>query len=295
MPPEDSDTAVGEATSPSAEGADRFIVLHYPDSSRIGRAIDLEGTFLRIGRQESKNDLVIADETVSGEHARVERIGANWMLSDVGSKNRTFVNEREVTGSVILRTQDRVRFGSVILKYLSGADIESQMHDAIYHLALHDALTDVHNRRHYYDELQTEIVRAKRHGRPFCVAMVDIDHFKRINDAYGHPAGDTVLRSVAKLLESRLRTGDELGRIGGEEFALLLPETTLPGATLLCNELRTAVEASKMTHAHHTIRATISIGIAEWSQADTDHEGLMKRCDLRLYDAKANGRNRVER
>ncbi len=135
----------------------------------------------------------------------------------------------------------------------------------------------------------------RRHGRPFSVALLDIDHFKRVNDRYGHVAGDRVLRAVAKLLDENRRTEDFLGRYGGEEFAVLLPETGLDAAAAAAEKLRRCVEKAKMNYEGAVIPVTLTAGVAEASSADTDPARLFSRADKALYSGKAGGRNRIEK
>lgn len=164
-----------------------------------------------------------------------------------------------------------------------------------FELAMKDMLTGLSNRRAISDQLHMAVSRAQRQGQYLSVLMLDIDHFKRVNDGYGHQAGDAVLRGVARTLQSRLRAQDQIGRFGGEEFLLMLPDTHLEGATTLAEALRQAVEASPTQWGAHSISVTISIGVAGGviSGAHTV-DGLVAAADAAMYRAKQGGRNRVE-
>ncbi|MBY0235762.1 MAG: GGDEF domain-containing protein, partial [Burkholderiaceae bacterium] len=159
-----------------------------------------------------------------------------------------------------------------------------------FELAMQDMLTGLQNRRAIADQLAMAVARARRQGQVLSVLMMDIDHFKRVNDNYGHLAGDKVLQSVAKTLQSRLREQDQIGRFGGEEFLLILPDTSLEGALTLAEDLRAAVESSPTTWEQQTIRVTISIGV--WggliSPADTA-DTLVGAADTAMYRAKVGG------
>ncbi|MCD4483646.1 diguanylate cyclase [Chromobacterium vaccinii] len=157
--------------------------------------------------------------------------------------------------------------------------------------ARHDALTSLHNRMAANEQLQEEHLRYKRTGAPYAVLLLDVDHFKRVNDTFGHDAGDRVLIHIADTLLNSARATDFVARFGGEEFLLLLPETDATGAAVLAEKIRAAVEQSQ---APDVGRITLSIGLATADAADAQPEAAVKRADLALYRAKAGGRNRVE-
>lgn len=160
-------------------------------------------------------------------------------------------------------------------------------------LAMTDALTGAANRRAFLATANRELARAARHRRPLALIAIDIDHFKSINDRYGHAAGDVVLCAVAGLCLEQVRAADNFGRLGGEEFAALLPETTHDAAVLTAERLRAAVAALQVPVAGETIAVTASFGVATLQPADTDFAALMRRADAALYEAKDRGRNRV--
>ncbi len=142
------------------------------------------------------------------------------------------------------------------------------------------------------DRLDGELARARRGGKPLLFALIDIDHFKRVNDTYGHPAGDTVIRNLARLLRQRLRRGDTIGRYGGEEFAIILPDTPLDEGRRLLDRLRSDFAASEQSYGGASFRVSFSGGLAEATEI-TAVEGLVVAADTALYDAKRNGRNRI--
>lgn len=158
-----------------------------------------------------------------------------------------------------------------------------------------DVLTGIYNRRKLEEQLATEIERAERYKRPLSLLMFDIDHFKRVNDTLGHPAGDEVIRHVAKIGSDGLRTSDFIGRYGGEEFVVILPEVPADGAVVVAERIREHVAGTPATFNGRSIEVTISIGVAEFGAASSTTETLLGEADQALYLSKQNGRNRVSR
>jgi len=160
-------------------------------------------------------------------------------------------------------------------------------------MAITDELTGLVNRRYFMGRLLNEYERIKRYESIFTVMMIDLDFFKKINDTYGHQAGDTVLRKVSDTMKVSLRLSDIIGRIGGEEFAVILSETDIKDAMIIGERLRKKVEAMKIIHKEHTIQITISIGASQSSKDDLSIDDVLQRSDSALYFAKENGRNRI--
>lgn len=161
-------------------------------------------------------------------------------------------------------------------------------------LATVDTLTGVANRRYFLSLMKRETERSRRYGHPLSVAMLDIDHFKKINDTYGHDAGDRCLKAFCTIIGKRLRISDHFGRLGGEEFALIFPETSLDEAARTVEHLRRRLETMNMTLNGERIVMTMSAGVTQWSGEDAAIDKTLKRADRSLYRAKAAGRNRVE-
>jgi two-component system, cell cycle response regulator len=162
-------------------------------------------------------------------------------------------------------------------------------------LAQTDPLTELHNRRHMMDTLEAEFDRSSRIGSPFALLMVDLDHFKQVNDSYGHQLGDKVLQSIAWEIKGSLRQYDSAARFGGEEFALLLPETALKGANLIAERLRQSINDIEFAGPLSGLKMTVSIGIATIPSDNVRSvSDLICLADDALYAAKHNGRNRVE-
>jgi diguanylate cyclase (GGDEF)-like protein len=166
----------------------------------------------------------------------------------------------------------------------------SQLHGRAVQLGRTDGLTGLLNRRTFDVDAAAEVALSARHGRPLAIAMIDIDHFKAVNDTYGHPTGDAVLRAVAERIAGSLRDSDTAYRYGGEEFAVLLRETDGPGALRVAERIRRDVERG---FAGQDPAVTVSSGVAERSPAATDLTGVLEAADAALYAAKSEGRNRV--
>lgn len=157
-----------------------------------------------------------------------------------------------------------------------------------------DELTGLFNRRYFMEQLRTELERSQRYEGQLVFAMVDIDHFKKVNDTYGHLAGDRALAETSATLRAGLRTQDMLGRYGGEEFGLFMPQTDLAGAQDALERFRKCVEASVITCDHHRFQVTLSIGLAAYPRPDVHRvEDLIALADAALYRAKKNGRNQL--
>jgi diguanylate cyclase (GGDEF)-like protein len=162
----------------------------------------------------------------------------------------------------------------------------------LHRITIEDSLTGLRNRRYVADQLPQEIKRAKRHGRPLCVAMCDIDHFKSVNDDYSHAFGDDVLRRIAKVFLSTARESDTVSRYGGEEFLVILPDTDLAGAEVLAERIRAAVSELVFGEVAPGLRVSMSIGIAQLTPGRDERE-LLAEADARLYEAKRSGRDRI--
>jgi len=160
-------------------------------------------------------------------------------------------------------------------------------------LSRHDGLTGLLNRRALEDLLAAQVQRSRRNAEPFCLLMLDVDHFKSINDRFGHAVGDQVLKHLSAVLLGHVRAVDRVGRFGGEEFVVLLPGLALAAALPLAERLRHAIAAEPLAHVDAAIALSASIGIAEWGGAGEEPSRLLVRADAALYQAKQHGRDRV--
>ncbi|MCJ8322058.1 MAG: diguanylate cyclase [Colwellia sp.] len=154
-----------------------------------------------------------------------------------------------------------------------------------------DGLTQIFNRKHWEDCLAQEFAKARRHDHKISLIMFDLDHFKLLNDKYGHQGGDRVLIDIAENVTSMLRLGDIFGRYGGEEFAIILPETDIKGASELADRLQKSINQADIIFQKNCIKTSVSIGVAELDKAESHYESLISKADIALYKAKSSGRN----
>ena len=265
-----------------------LVVIYGPE---LGKRASLGQAVFEIGRS-SRSDLPIDQESISRHHARISYDGQRHVIEDLGSTNGTFVNDQTVKRQP-LADGDQVKLGRSILKYMSGDNIEANYHEEIYRLMTMDALTQTHNRRYFNEALEREYNRSMRYRRALSLLLFDIDHFKQINDTYGHVAGDSVLRQLAMVVKPRLRSQDVLARVGGEEFAVLLPEVDLPGARIAGEKVRKLVEGARFMVDSKEFGCTVSVGVTTFDARMTTAGMLYEAADKNLYVAKNGGRNRV--
>jgi diguanylate cyclase (GGDEF)-like protein len=257
----------------------------------LGRRVELTAGAITIGRDED-NEFSVESGTVSRHHSRVFSDGVQYWVEDLKSTNGTFVNDRQIAAPTLLRNGDLIRCGGAVFKFIDGGNVEALYHEEIHRLTLIDGLTQVANKRHFTEFLERELARAVRHQRPLALVMFDIDHFKKVNDGHGHLAGDRVLCGVAALLAPEARQEELFARWGGEEFAVVLPETSLDGATRFGERMRQMVEDAAFEHDRQTLKVTISVGVTELAAGDS-LQTLVERADALLIRAKQGGRNRV--
>lgn len=290
--PDDRDTTQRTELSPGPRhGGPQTACVVVIHGEGLGKRIDVGERPIVVGRSH-ESDLQIAHPSVSRQHCSIWREAGGYRVRDLGATNRTRVNERAVDSSE-LTDGDHITVGETILKFISHASVEARYHEEVYQLATLDALTELCNRRHFLELLEKEIARAQRHARPLALAILDVDHFKRINDEHGHIAGDGVLRQIAEILRQHVRGEDIAARIGGEEFAVLLPEAASEAALAFAERLRVAIAAGEFAPGGKRRALTISIGLAELSPAHATRSDLMRAADAALYEAKESGRNRV--
>ena len=272
-----------------------YVVVVYA-GAHLGRVFPLVNGPNIIGRSPQV-DIALLDEEVSRTHATItlwQTSGGDQVhLEDNGSTNGTFLNGRPVSRVMDLAPGDRIAMGSHVLKLVAMDAMERAFHAVLLDQSTKDTLTGLGNRRTALEELQRRFDLSRRHHRPLSIIMCDLDFFKRINDSLGHLAGDQVLKDFGERVVHGLRTTDVAGRIGGEEFLLVLPETDLEGAMLLADRLRAATGDVPFELPSGPMQVTCSLGVAERREEDRDGGALMGRADGALYLAKRGGRNKV--
>jgi diguanylate cyclase (GGDEF)-like protein len=276
------------------------LVLYSGEHS--GTRFPLVGPRLQLGRAPDC-DICLENPGISRRHAELRAEphadGEQAVLHDLGSSNGTYVNDLRLEAPAVLADGDLVRLGNVVLKFYERHSLDALLHDRIYRLATVDSGTEVYTKKYLLEAMEREVKLARHSGRPLAALCMDLDHFKAVNDRYGHNAGDLVLRSAAAATQAVLRGSDILGRTGGEEFAIVLPDTDLRGAVELAERVRAAVAAQvfELTPAgaaqplRH--RQTASFGVAVFVPAMQAARDLLGAADAMLYAAKRQGRDCV--
>ncbi|NUP09071.1 MAG: diguanylate cyclase [Polyangiaceae bacterium] len=260
-----------------------------------GKVISIpKGAIVTLGRSPDCT-VPFDDASLSREHAHVVRIGTEYVIKDKDSTNGTFVNDSRTQGAVSLRDGDRIQLGlHTLLRFTLVTEQEETSLRRVYEAAIKDGLTGVFNRKYLEERIMTELAYCARHGTPLSIVIFDVDFFKKVNDTYGHLAGDNVLRVVAGLLQQSIRVEDVVARYGGEEFVLLLRGTPASEAVQVADRLRSMVQSTNINVGAATISVTSSAGVACTSElALPERAALLGTADGRLYRAKEQGRNRV--
>jgi diguanylate cyclase (GGDEF)-like protein len=248
-----------------------------------------------IGRDPSCDLAFPEVPSLSRGHAHVVYRERDVVVNDLRSTNGTFVNDRRVDGSTVLASGDRIQFGALHFKFFREQDVEAAYHEAIHQMVMQDGLTEIGNRRLFTEELAREFARAQRHERPLSVVVFDIDRFKQVNDTLGHLCGDFVLKRLSRVCLEELRSEQVFARMGGDEFAVLCPETRLDGVEILAERLREAIARHRFETdmVEESFAITCSFGCAELTGSMESEAELMDAADKALYVAKEGGRNRV--
>ena len=259
----------------------------------IGKMYLLDQSETIIGRADDV-DISIADARISRHHVRLLIEEGQVIIEDMGSTNGTFVNGERISRCP-LRNNDRIHLTSdTLFKFALGDEAERMYAEEMHQMANYDAITGVLNKHALLKRLQEEFSYAKRAKLPLSVLMIDIDFFKKVNDEYGHMAGDYVLSGVAQRIQKAIRDEDILARYGGEEFLVILRGSDKAGAVKLAERVRKLVEASPFRFEKKDIPVTVSVGAAVLEgKAAASAEKLVEKADQCLYRSKKDGRNRV--
>jgi two-component system cell cycle response regulator len=251
---------------------------------------------MTIGRDPSA-DLCIADQSISRKHARVTRTDAGVTLEDLGSSNGTSVNGKKLEpGNVVtLAKEDLVKIGNSIVKYLPAGEIEIVFYGNLNQAANTDPMTKCFNKGYFLEAMEAEFKRAKALSTPLSLIFFDLDHFKKVNDTYGHDGGDYVLKEFSNLVRSLglIQQKDIFARYGGEEFCLLLPSVVLQDAEKTAEILRGKIQGHSFNYEGQRIPVTSSLGVSELRAEMENASDLIKSADKALYESKQGGRNRV--
>ena len=271
-----------------------LILFAHPEDRMLGTRFRLlPHSSLEIGRSSTADISMPGIRSLSRRHVRLEHLGPVVRIEDLGSTNGTYVNENRLSDKQRLRSGDRFQAGALHFKFLHEADPENAYHDAIYQLVISDGLTRIYNKRKFDEELKRELERSKRHERPLTLIFFDIDRFKVLNDTYGHLCGDFVLQQIARRAEVFLRPEQTFARTGGEEFAVLCPETDAEGGARLAEKLRADIAGTTLAYEGIDLTVSCSFGVAELDGSMDRPEDLFSRADQAMYRSKRDGRDRV--
>lgn len=292
-PPSSMETNVVHVDPAMSKRRGVLTVTSGPDAGKIIPVA--RGAMITFGRSP---DCAVCfdDASLSREHARVMWVGTDYVVRDDGSRNGTFVNDKRIAKATLLEDGDTLQLGSSTkMRFALMDPSEEEAVRRVYEAAIRDGLTGVFNRKHLEERLHAELAFAARQSSALSVIIMDVDFFKKVNDNYGHLAGDAVLKAVAGLVSSRVRPEDIVARYGGEEFVVICRATPTPQATLLADRLRQEVQAYPVVFQDKRIAVTMSAGVAGLGDPGVkpERESLLGTADGRLYRAKEQGRNRV--
>ncbi|MBD3239094.1 MAG: diguanylate cyclase [Chitinivibrionales bacterium] len=282
----------GDDQEPQVEETLPYLVMY--TERNMGKRLDLSEAKVTIGRAPDA-DIVIDDKRVSKIHCLLQYQKGAILVEDNNSTNGTFLNgqridKASVTSSALLQ------IGGTVMKIEFKNKAEVDYEDELLRKATTDALTGIANRHYFMNRAREELAFARRANVLLGMVMLDIDHFKKVNDTYGHQAGDYVLSQFASLVDKRIRGEDLFGRYGGEEFCILMRGSMEPpGAKTFCERIRKTVEEFDFNFNGTSIPVTVSIGLALRKGADIQTiDEFIQAADKGLYKAKQDGRNRVE-
>jgi len=261
--------------------------------SNVGEMHKIETAETVIGRAEG-TAIRLLDNGVSRRHARIIELNGQVLIEDMQSANGTLVNG-EMIQTRVLNDGDKIRLGSTtMLKFTYQDKLDESFQQQMYDAALRDGLTGVFNKKYFTDRLDTEFAYAQRHKTMLSLVMFDVDHFKKVNDTYGHLAGDEVLVQLARTAQKLIRTEDVITRYGGEEFAIICRGIPLINTGVLAERVRAGIEQAKIKFRDERLPITISVGVSALNESPaTTPAELVAAADEALYEAKNGGRNRV--
>lgn len=287
-------TVVGADIEPAAGPGRKRAQLVVLSGSSVGQLFDLAGEQI-IGRGRDA-DIRLQGDGISRHHARILVRGDKVQIEDLGSTNGSWVNGGKIHIQQ-LADGDKIQLGSAtILKFSYHDEMDEDFQRQMFESASRDVLTQIYNKRFFSERLSSEFAYAARHKVSLSLILFDLDHFKAVNDTYGHLAGDYVLSRMTKVVMPAIRSEDVFARYGGEEFVVLSRSTTPPSALIVSERIRSLVESHPFEFEGRRITVTVSIGVAAMPHPGvTSPDELIGLADKALYEAKHGGRNRVVR
>jgi diguanylate cyclase (GGDEF)-like protein len=290
-------------SKPERQLRDLRPALVFLSGELIAVPIPLERAEVILGRALEAG-VRVNDSKVSRRHAMIQKSfneetqKTDYILTDFGSRNGTHINGERMAKPQVLQNGDKITLGDHILRFELLDEIDREYQRQIHRLISHDDLTGLLSSRSFFSELRREAARATAENRTFCVLMMDVDHFKNVNDSYGHLTGSKTLEEIGGCIIESLRSGDAASRFGGEEFSAFLLDADMKQAMVAAERIRQVIEQHPFSVVRHaepesTHNVTISIGIAAFPDDSQDPIELVEMADSALYRAKREGRKRV--
>ena len=275
------------------ESPDCFVIIRgNPTSHRFF----LDKDEMTIGRDPSA-EISISDQLISRKHAKVTRKDGTVSIEDLKSSNGTVINgsKLEANSPRVLAKEDMIKLGNTILKFLPAGHIEIVYYGNLNQAANTDPMTKCFNKGYFLEAIEAEVKRARALSSPLTLIFFDLDHFKKVNDTYGHDAGDFVLKEFTSLVRNSglYKQKDIFARYGGEEFCLLMPGVTSTEAAKIAEEIRGKIHLHEFNYEGKRIPVTTSLGVSELKSDTESANELIKSSDKALYTSKESGRNRV--
>ena len=294
-PTRDEDVTQEVMVPPSVRPKRNALTLHVLKGPRVGEVLVVDRDVMVLGRGDDA-DIRIQDPSLSRMHVRFTRVGGDGLtITDLESMNGTLVESTRLEGTRRLRTGELITLGNVIVRFAIQDAEEVQVSRDLFEAAVRDRLTGLYNRGYFDDRLGAEFAFTRRHQTALAVLLIDLDHFKQVNDLHGHLIGDEVLKAAASKIRDSLRAEDLAARYGGEEFVVLARGTDAGGAQVLGQRLRTRIALCEVSGAQGPVKVTASIGVAV-ARKDVPFASpaeLLGAADAALYEAKSKGRNQV--
>ncbi len=301
---ESGTTELEPATSDVSGSRERRPALVFLRGELMAVTIPLERDEVVLGRAVEA-DVRVNDPRASRMHAQITAVRSlpsgltRYKITDLASTNGTHVNGHLVT-EAFLNGGDKVGIGDHLFRFELLDEIDREFQQQIHRLLVHDELTGLLTSKSFFSELRREAGRSEEESRPFCVLMMDLDHFKQVNDTYGHLVGSQTLEEIGAVIKRALRAGDVAARFGGEEFAAFLLDADYAQALVAAERVRSAIEKTAFLAVRKdsggepkTHHVTVSIGVASFPDDTRDPIELVELADSALYRAKRNGRNQI--
>lgn len=290
-------TVITDIHKIASDGETKRAYILFLTGPLVGKIHLLEDGTTSLGRAGDV-DIVINDTRISRHHISIHTHGNKVSIEDLGSTNGTYNNGHRIQGITPLNDGDKIQLSSnTIFKFAWQDKTENIFHKELYKMAVLDPATALYNKRYFLERFAEEFSLARRGKAALSILLMDIDFFKKVNDTFGHLAGDLVLQQVGQLLKNMTRHEDVVARYGGEEFIVMLRGSDEESSYQTAERIRKEVEKTEFTFEGKRIPVTISMGLCtlDPEAENISTEGMIKTADERLYASKQNGRNRVTR